>query len=160
MGQLGTFGMLRFTWRVFSLVLFFAEVAMQRDQNRPVRRLAVEELESRALLSANGFPINSAFETGGFPGSPGANAVTSGVPLLSFGPLGINSLVAAAGFGNNVVVPRTNTSAPDATTGVGQMTITNGANTLGIGSFATPTCGTGSLGGTGMVLHVESSVAE
>ncbi|HEY2414731.1 MAG TPA: hypothetical protein VGI40_20975 [Pirellulaceae bacterium] len=43
--------------------------------------------------------------------------------------------------------------APEATTGVGQMTITTGANTLGISSFATSTNGFSDIsGGGGMVL--------
>ncbi|MBI3838903.1 MAG: hypothetical protein HY288_13350 [Planctomycetia bacterium] len=124
-----------------------------------VTRLAVEELESRALLSANGLPGNSAFEGAGLPGTVAANAVSSGIAVGSFGPLAVNGLVGGIGLVNNVIVPPANTSGPDATTGVGQMTITNGANTLGIGSFATPTCGTGSMGGTGMVFAEESSVA-
>jgi hypothetical protein len=40
-----------------------------------------------------------------------------------------------------------NSRAPDATTGVGQMTITTGANTPGLGSFATSTLGFASENG-------------
>jgi hypothetical protein len=137
----------------------FAEAIMHRDPIRPLTRLAVEELESRALLSANGFPISSAFETGGFAGTLPVSLLPSSVAVGNFGPQAVNNLVGTASASNRVV-PASNTAAPDATTGVGQMTITNGVNTPGIGSFAMPTCGTGSMGGSGMVLHADSQAAQ
>jgi hypothetical protein len=110
-------------------------------------RLGVEELESRALLSANGLPGGGGGEGAGLPGLPPDGAAAVGV-----GPIG---LFAAGTTNNFAAVPvRTtigiapSTSGPDATTGTGQMTITNGINTPGISSFATPTCGTGSTGGS------------
>ena len=132
---------------------------MHRNPVRPPRRLAIEVLESRALLSANGFPGSSAFEAGGFSGTLVANAVTSGVAVGSVTAVPYNGQV---GFvaANTVTVPAANAAGPDATTGVGQMTITNGINTPGISSFATPTCGTGSIGGGGMVLRTDSSVTQ
>ena len=111
------------------------------------------------MLSVNGFPISSAFESGGLPGTVGANAVASNAAMGSSSGWVVNSLLAAVGLGNNVAVPTANTSAPDANSGVGQMTITNGVNTPGIGSFAFPTCGTGSMGGTGTVRQAEPSAA-
>jgi hypothetical protein len=55
-----------------------------------------------------------------------------------------------AGLGASEVA---DSPAPEVTTGLGQMTITTGANTLGISSFATATNGFGDIsGGGGMVL--------
>ncbi len=125
---------------------------MIRDRRTANTRLRLEQLEPRAMLAADLFaaadllPSNpqgsSDMAGGGFPGQVSAVAA------------------AAAGFVNNSAItsvsgsnPSTNSvdstnavltapmGAPAATTGVGQMTITTGANTNGIGSFATATAG-------------------
>ncbi|HEV3138157.1 MAG TPA: hypothetical protein VGZ26_09635 [Pirellulales bacterium] len=131
---------------------------MRRGRIRPFTRLAVEELESRALLSANGFPISSAFETGGFPGDVPVSILPSNAAIGNLGPRAINSLAGTASAFKRVDPP-SSTAGPDATTGVGQMTITNGVNTPGIASFATPTCGTGSPNVGGRVPGANSQAA-
>jgi hypothetical protein len=122
---------------------------MIRNRVASSRRLRVEQLESRALLAADSFaaaellPSNpqgsSDMSGGGFPGQMSAIAATS---------LGFTSTSGTIAFvpGTTNVDPNSTAAivpvgAPAATTGVGQMTITTGANTAGIGSFATATAG-------------------
>ncbi len=123
---------------------------MIRNRVASSTRLRVEQLESRALLAADPFaaadllPNNpqgsSDMSGGGFPGQMSAMAAAS---------LGFTSTNGTIAFvpGTNANVDPNSTAAivpvgaPAATSGVGQMTITTGANTAGIGSFATPTAG-------------------
>jgi hypothetical protein len=72
------------------------------------------------------------------------------------GPAGIGMLNQYIGPINRQVMPATpnansfaSSAAAEATTGVGQMAITTGANTPGIGSFAMPIAGPSRAGGTG-----------
>lgn len=118
---------------------------------RSSARLRVEQLESRDLLAADPFAVanllpsnpqgSSDMSGDGFPGQVSAIAAAS---------LGFTSATTAFVSGSNPsttnVDPNSTTAivpagAPAATTGVGQMTITNGANTAGIGSFGTATSG-------------------
>jgi hypothetical protein len=78
-------------------------------------------------------------------------SVVSGTLLDPSNPLA-QLLIAAGGSPDAYsLIGQTNAEvrlSPDANSGVGQMTITNGYNTPGIGSFATPTTGS-RAGGTG-----------
>jgi hypothetical protein len=72
------------------------------------------------------------------------------------GPAGVGMLALIAPTTPGVFVPLpgtvpagSNSFEFDAASGVGQMLLTTGANTLGIGSFATPTAGPSRAGGTG-----------
>lgn len=130
---------------------------MKRKSVKPTR-LQLESLESRDLLAADVFasPVPMTNPNGdsvlpgyGFPGqySTLGAAATIGYPTPSVGFVSVP--------GSNVVLTGTDLSAslngsfsaPAATTGTGQMTITTGANTLGIGSFATSTLGYASENG-------------
>lgn len=130
---------------------------MRRKTTQPTR-LQLETLESRDLLTADPFatPIPMTNPNGdsvlpgyGFPGQYSAlvAAATIGYPTPSVGFVSVP--------GSNVVLTGTDVSgslsgsftAPAATTATGQMTITTGANTPGIGSFATSTLGYGSENG-------------
>lgn len=136
---------------------------MKPSQHAIAKHLVIEELELRNLMAADVFgfvsvaPIamsatglstnsvedfyssvvgteaggaagtgmfdNGAFNTDVFRGQLFANPINFGVAGDPFSPYAI--------------------------TGLGQITITTGANTLGIGSFATPTAGPSRAGGTG-----------
>jgi hypothetical protein len=130
---------------------------MRRKTTQPTR-LQLETLESRDLLTADPFatPIPMTNPNGdsvlpgyGFPGqySTLVAAATIGYPTPSVGFVSVP--------GSNVVLtgtdlsgsPSSSFTAPAATTATGQMTITTGANTPGIGSFATSTLGYGSENG-------------
>jgi hypothetical protein len=124
---------------------------MIRSRVASSTRLRVEQLESRDLLAADPFaaadllPSNpqgsSDMSGGGFPGQVSVIAAaslgfTSGTTVLVSGsnpnPTNVDPNSTAA------TVPA---GAPSANSGVGQMTITTGANTPGIGSFGTATAG-------------------
>lgn len=130
---------------------------MKRKSVQPTR-LQLETLESRTLLAGDVFaqdvPMtnpngDSVLPGYGFPGqySTLGAAATIGYPTPSVGFVSVP--------GSNVVLTGTDLSAslsgsfsaPAATTGTGQMTITTGANTLGIGSFASSTLGFASENG-------------
>jgi hypothetical protein len=96
---------------------------MKERRKRIMKRLLVEELERREMLT----------------GSAGLDALSS-TSLQLAGPSSSTT---------DDDTPRADSFAPDATSGVGQQTITTGANTPGIGSFATPTAGPSRAGGTG-----------
>jgi hypothetical protein len=106
-----------------------------------------------AAVAANatiGFPIgNVSFSAGGAinVGDIGSTVVNFGFNGGGFNAVGTTpgsafSTGLGALFSNGL-----NSSAPDANTGVGQMTITTGANTAGLGSFATSTLGFASENG-------------
>ncbi len=125
---------------------------MKERRKRIMRRLLIEELERRAMLNgteiamaATGLTSNSyedfykaqvGTEIGG----------AAGVGLLALNNPRPGQFVVLPG-----TVPTTGPAAayPEAATGVGQMTITTGANTPGISSFATPTAGPSRAGGSG-----------
>ena len=127
---------------------------MKERRKRVMKRLLIEELERRTMLNgteiamaATGLTSNSyedfykaqvGTEIGG----------AAGVGMLALNNPRPGQFVVLPG-----TVPTTGPAAayPEATTGVGQMTITTGANTLGISSFATPTAGPSRAGGTGNV---------
>jgi hypothetical protein len=116
-------------------------------------RLRVEQLESRDLLTADPFAAadllpgnpqgSSDMSGGGFPGQVSAMAAAS----LGFINTGGTTVSVSGSNPNPTNVDPNSTAAivpagaPAATTGVGQMTITTGANTPGIGSFGTATAG-------------------
>ncbi len=121
-------------------------------------RLQLESLESRDLLAADPFatPVPNTNPNGdgvlpgyGFPGQFSALTLgsTIGYPTPAVGFVAVP--------GSNVVLNATDAStslvgsftAPAVTTATGQMTITTGANTPGIGSFATSTLGYASENG-------------
>jgi hypothetical protein len=135
-------------------------------------RLKLEELEPRALLAAltGGSPDvtgNGALSGGGFPidaAAVAANAIGSAIGNVNFPAGAINPAdlgFASANFVNQAPTPGAavstgfgasspggaNSNALDATTGVGQITISTGANTPGMGSFATSTLGFASENG-------------
>jgi hypothetical protein len=128
---------------------------------------ASPDVTGNGALSGGGFPVD--------PAAVAANAMI-GFPLgnigfpagaINVGDIGFTSV--NFGFNNGGVnaagnLPQTpgaavstglgasfpgglNSSAPDATTGLGQITISTGANTPGMGSFATSTLGFGSENG-------------
>lgn len=125
---------------------------MKERRKRIMKRLLIEELERRAMLNgteiamaATGLTSNSyedfykaqvGTEIGG----------AAGVGMLALNNPRPGQFVVLPG-----TVPTTGPAAayPEATTGLGQMTITTGANTPGISSFATPTAGPSRAGGTG-----------
>jgi hypothetical protein len=121
-----------------------------------MKRLLVEELERREMLSgtpeiamaATGLTNNSLEDfykavVGTEVGGPaGVYMVDEDIqPVLTglfFSTLDVDSTAA-------------DSLHPEADSGVGQQTITTGANTPGIGSFASPTAGPSRAGGTGNV---------
>lgn len=128
---------------------------MKERRKRIMKRLVMEELEQRTML-ANTAMESSAITTGSVQdiyfsvvGNEGGGAAGIGMmdqPMptaaayvpqfgaINFGPA--NPLYPAE-------------TAFDAGSGLGQMTLTTGANTLGISSFANPTAGPSRAGGTG-----------
>lgn len=119
--------------------------------------LCIEQLEARDLLAAD--PVMNALPTT----NPNGASVLPGYGF----PAEVSAIAAAAtlafptptvGFtsvpGSNIVLTGTDSnagatsfSAPTASSGVGQMTLATGANTLGMGSFATSTLGYSSENG-------------
>ncbi len=124
---------------------------MIRNRVLSSTRLRVEQLESRDLLAADPFAVGNLL-----PSNPQGSSDMSGdgfpgqVSVIAAASLGFTSGTTAFVSGSNpsttsadpnstaAIVP---VGAPAATTGVGQMTITTGANTAGIGSFGTATSG-------------------
>jgi hypothetical protein len=127
---------------------------MKERRKQMMKRLVIEELERRTMLdgtdiamAATGLTTNSyqdfykaqvGTEIGG---DAGVGMLDQ--PLLAprYGQL---RTIAGANL-----TPNAAASSPEANTGLGQMTITTGANTLGISSFAYPTAGPSRAGGTG-----------
>ncbi|HTM52720.1 MAG TPA: hypothetical protein VL175_01755 [Pirellulales bacterium] len=123
-------------------------------------RLKLEELEPRSLLAtltgaSPDVTGNGALSGGGFPVDAAAVAAnaTIGFPVgnvnINLAALGVAQTPGAA-FSTGLSGPFTgglNSSAPDATSGLGQITISTGANTPGMGSFATSTLGFASENG-------------
>jgi hypothetical protein len=119
-----------------------------------MKRLVIEELERRTMLegtdiamAATGLTNNSyedfyksqvGTEIGG---AAGVGLLDQALRAPRIGELGLGNV-------SNVAVDPTS-SFPQANTALGQMTITTGANTLGISSFAYPTAGPSRAGGTG-----------
>ena len=94
---------------------------MNERRKRVMKRLVVEELERRQMLASDVDVLtNNALELTSLPTDTDDDESTGGT-----------------------------SAAPDVDSGVGQQTITTGANTLGIGSFAMPTAGPSRAGGTG-----------
>jgi hypothetical protein len=137
---------------------------MRQSRIKPWKRLVVEELEPRLLAAV--FPIaTSSALVAPFANQPGNGTLVGGgfpsdVPTSE--PVAVRAARDPAAFerfgrfgvSSGVVLDSTNAAAvfgsgsPDATSGVGQMTIADGANTLGMN--ATPTSGFSShAGGTG-----------
>lgn len=87
-------------------------------------------------------------------GLPGGNTglgfnltLPEGISVSAAGTSGVVAIL--NGTASATVGREFSSIGPDATTGVGQMTITTGAGTYGIGSFATPTNGISDKGGAG-----------
>jgi hypothetical protein len=129
---------------------------MKQQRKRIVKRLIMEELEERAMLADTPSPITSGSMNDIYASLEGvgpevplptAAAYVPQFGAISFGPADPNL---PADY------------APGAVTGVGQMTITTGANTPGISSFAYPTAGPSRAGGTGnaMLGHSEAELAQ
>jgi len=124
---------------------------MKERRKRLMKRLVIEELERRTML--NGDPIAmqaSGLSTGSYQDFYKAQVGTEiggpgGVGMLDQ-PLVAAQARAIPGTLPTVLNPD---MAPTASTGVGQITITTGAGTLGISSFAWPTAGPSRAGGTG-----------
>jgi len=136
---------------------------MKPSQHAIAKHLVIEELELRNLMAADVFGFVSvppiAMSATGLStnsvedfyrsvvGTEGGGAAGTGM----FDDGAFNTAV----FGGQFAATGPNLSgtsdpfSPYATTGLGQITITTGANTLGIGSFATPTAGPSRAGGTG-----------
>lgn len=139
-----------------------------RERRQLMRRLLLEELERRSLMTANPFmPATTiANQSTGLTSNSVEDVYYSEEGTEGGGAAGIGMFDHGIGIINNddaeafPADPTTGTpaipNAPPATSGVGQMVITTGANTLGISSFATPT--TGSLrGATGGKLKDDPS---
>ncbi len=126
---------------------------MRERRKRIMKRLLIEELESRAMLNgteiamaATSLTTNSyqdfyKSQVGTEIGGPGGVGMLDS--LLVDPQLFVELAANVMNMGNAAA------TFPEATTGVGQMTITTGANTLGISSFAYPTAGPSRAGGTG-----------
>jgi hypothetical protein len=133
---------------------------MVSNRAKSATRLQVEALESRALLAGTGtaesaglLPTNpqgaGTLAGGGFPGqvSAIAAAATIGYPMQGPGFISTpGTAIVLVGVDPNTA-PAPTDGAPLATTGLGQLTITTGANTPGIGSFACSTLGYASENG-------------
>lgn len=127
---------------------------MNERRKQIMKRLVIEELERRTMLegtdiamAATGLTNNSyedfyksqvGTEIGG---AAGVGLLDQALRAPRIGELGLGNV------SNLVVDPAS--SFPQANTALGQMTITTGANTLGISSFAYPTAGPSRAGGTG-----------
>jgi hypothetical protein len=120
-----------------------------------MKRLLIEELERRAMLSADaviamastGLSNNSVEDF--YKSQTGTEAGgAAGVGMFddNIGPISAN-VGPTSSFAQGS--PNSRSAYPEATTGVGQMVITTGANTPGIGSFAMPIAGPSRAGGTG-----------
>jgi len=125
---------------------------MAERRKRIMKRLVMEELERRTMLDAS-FPAMAAT---GLTNSSYEDFYKAQVGTEIGGAAGVGMLdeLASAIPGVFVAVPGTtpagsNSFEFNAASGVGQMLLTTGANTLGISSFVTPTAGPSRAGGTG-----------
>jgi hypothetical protein len=126
---------------------------MKERRARIMKRLLMEELERRTML--NGTEI--AMASTGLTNNSYEDFYKAQVGTEIGGAAGVGMLAQALKAprpGEFMTLPGTVQGAspdffPAATTGVGQMVLTTGANTLGIGGFATPTAGPSRAGGTG-----------
>jgi len=124
---------------------------------------ASPDVTGNGALSGGGFPVDAAavaanatigFPVGNVSLQAGAINVADVGSLANFGlnNAGVNAAginLAALGVAQTpgAAFSTLNSSAPDATSGVGQITISTGANTPGMGSFATSTLGFASENG-------------
>lgn len=131
------------------------KVSKMTDRRKKfVKRLVIEELERRAMLSA---APEIAMAASGLTNNSLEDFYKSQVGTEIGGPAGIGMVNQRIGpiysspqFSTiDVNLGTSDPLNPDADSGVGQMTITTGANTPGIGSFAMPTAGPSKAGGTG-----------
>jgi hypothetical protein len=137
---------------------------MRQSRIKSWRRLVVEELEPRSLLAVLPLPTSSALVAplanqpgtgtligGGFPSDVPTSQTAATIAvgdLGAFQGLGRFGVLSGVVLDRATVVEIFSSGSPDATSGVGQMTISDGANTLGMN--ATPTSGFSShAGGTG-----------
>jgi hypothetical protein len=125
---------------------------MAERRKRIMKRLLMEELERRTMFDAS-FPAMAAT---GLTDNSYEDFYKSQVGTEIGGPAGVGMLDVALTVNQGIFItmPGTmpagsNSYGFDASSGVGQMLLTTGANTLGIGSFATPTAGPSRAGGTG-----------
>jgi hypothetical protein len=127
---------------------------MKERRKQTMKRLVIEELERRTMLDGTDIAMAAtAVTTNSYE-----DFYKSQVGTESGGAAGVGMLAQALraprigelGFGNvSTVAVDPMSSFPQANTALGQMTITTGANTLGISSFAYPTAGPSRAGGTG-----------
>ncbi len=125
---------------------------MKERRKRILKRLVMEELEDRDMLTeiamaSTGLTTNSYQDVykavvGTEIGGPG------GVGMVEDEPFNKNTGMPQI-FTDNMNTGMAALTFPGAVTGVGQITLTTGANTLGISSFAYPTAGPSRAGGTG-----------
>ncbi len=126
---------------------------MKERRTRTMKRLLIEELERRTML--NGNPI--AMASTGLTNNSYEDFYKAQVGTEIGGPAGVGMLSTTSqgsGFITGLFANPLNTGpvrsdALNIDSGVGQLTITTGANTPGISSFATPTAGPSRAGGTG-----------
>jgi len=128
---------------------------MKERRKKVMKRLLFEELERRRMLA--GGPPQIAMASTGLTTNSYEDFYKAQVGTEIGGPAGVGMVDTtpyhvASTFrkaADNAINPITPFADND--TGVGQMTLTTGANTLGIGSFAMPTAGPSRAGGTGMM---------
>lgn len=127
---------------------------MKERRKQVMKRLVIEELERRTMLDGT----DIAMAATGLTNNSYEDFYKAQVGTEIGGPAGVGMLAQALraprigelGFGTAPnVTPDPASSFPQANTALGQMTITTGANTLGISSFAYPTAGPSRAGGTG-----------
>ncbi len=127
---------------------------MKERRKRIMKRLLVEELERREMLTG---PPEIAMAATGLTSNSLEDFYKAVVGTEIGGPAGVYmvdediDMVPTGLFFSTVdaVLDSAEPISPDIDSGVGQQTITTGANTLGIGSFASPTAGPSKAGGTG-----------
>jgi hypothetical protein len=128
---------------------------MKERRKKIMKRLVYEELERRAMLA--GGPPQIAMAATGLTNNSYEDFYKAQVGTEIGGPAGVGMIDDTPGaVVSTFRAAADNTfngfsSAASATTGVGQMVITTGANTPGIGSFAMPIAGPSRAGGTGRV---------
>lgn len=119
-----------------------------------MKRLLIEELERRELLAV---APQIAMASTGLTNSSVEDFYKAQVGTEAGGAAGIgmfDNVIGPLSHERPIVTANASPDGPeagyaDATTGVGQMVITTGANTPGIGSFAVPIAGPSRAGGTG-----------
>jgi hypothetical protein len=126
---------------------------MKERRKKIMKRLVLEELERRAMLAG---PPEIAMEATALTNGSYEDFYKSQVGTEIGGPAGVGMVDSDPTVPAALLMSRAAAAAdapislfPEATTGTGQMTITTGANTPGIGSFAMPIAGPSRAGGTG-----------